>query len=194
LALLGPLVKNRRNRDAGAAWNRPNLLGPETLLIVSPGFENGGTIPRENIGKRVGGRNLSPELTWSLLPPETTRLLLAVEDLDVPTSKPAVHCLVLVDPSRLDDPDHLPAGALSARRPGAGVQILRSAIMRGYQGPEPLKGHGPHRYTFQLFALSGERISTIDAEKLKRASSSALLSSITASVVGRGRITGIYER
>lgn len=194
MALLGPLVKNRRNRDAGAAWNRPNLLGPETLLIVSPGFEDGGTIPRENIEKRVGGRNLSPELTWSPLPLETTRLLLVVEDLDVPTSKPAVHCLVFIGPSRLDDPDHLPEGALSARQPGAGVQILRSTITRGYHGPEPLKGHGPHRYTFQFFALAGERISTIDAKKLKRASPNALLSSITASVVGRGRLTGIYER
>ena len=35
---------------------------------------------------------------------EMTELVLVVEDLEVPISKPAVHCLVLVDPSRLDSP------------------------------------------------------------------------------------------
>jgi len=65
-----------------------------------------------------------------------------VEDLDVPTSKPAMHCLVLIDPSRLDSPHHLPPGSLSAKAPGAGVRILRSTISRGYHGPEPIKATG----------------------------------------------------
>ncbi|UXX91799.1 hypothetical protein N7U49_04430 [Streptomyces sp. AD2-2] len=34
-----------------------------------------------------------PELAWSALPPGTAQLLLVVEDIDVPMSKPAVHCL-----------------------------------------------------------------------------------------------------
>jgi hypothetical protein len=194
MTLLGSLLKNRRNREADSAWNRPNLQGPETLVVTSAAFEDGGLIPREHIGKPVGGGNLSPELTWSPLPAEATKLLLVVEDLDVPTSKPAVHCLALIDPSRLDNPNHLPTGALSAREPAEGVQILRSTITRGYHGPEPLKGHGPHRYTFQLFALSGEILSTIDGEKLGRARPSTLLSSITAPVVARDRLTGIHER
>ena len=78
-------------------------------------------IPREHAGKRIGGKNLSPPLTWSAPPPETTELLLVVEDLDVPQSNPAVHCLVLIDPSRLDSSNHLPQGALAAREPAAGV-------------------------------------------------------------------------
>src|ERR1039458_6441247 len=138
MTLLGTLLKNRRARDIHSAWNLPNLQGPGLLIVTSQHFEEGELIPLEHAGKRVGGKNLSPDLTWSAAPPETTELVLVVEDLDVPISKPAVHCLALIDPFRLDSPNHLPPGALSGREPAAGVRILRSTIGRGYHGPEPI--------------------------------------------------------
>jgi phosphatidylethanolamine-binding protein (PEBP) family uncharacterized protein len=186
MTLLGALLKNRRARDAHAAWNRPNLQGPELLVVTSRHFEDGGSIPQEHVGKRVGGKNLSPDLTWSPLPPETAQLLLVVEDLDVPVSKPAIHCLALIDPSRLDSPNQLPAGALSAKTPAAGVRILRSTISRGYHGPEPIKGHGPHRYTFQLFGLTAETHGPVDGRTLDRAKPRTVLSAVTAPVTVRG--------
>jgi len=194
MTLLGTLLKNRRGRDIHSAWNRPNLQGPELLIVTSERFGEGEEIPLEHVGKRIGGRNLSPDLSWSPPPPETTELLIVVEDLDVPTSKPAVHCLALFDPSRLDAPNHLPPGALSTKEPAAGVRILRSTISRGYHGPEPIKGHGPHRYTFQIFALSRQTTSAIDGPKLDRARPRALLSSLAAPVIARGQRTGVYER
>jgi len=194
MTLIGNLLKNRRAGGAHSAWNLRNLQGPELLIVTSQDFEEGESIPLEHAGKRVGGKNLSPHLTWSPPPPETTELLLVVEDLDVPMSKPAVHCLVLVDPSRLDSPNHLPPGALSGRAPAAGVRVLRSTIGRGYHGPEPIKGHGPHRYTFEVFALLSEMCSDSDSTQLHRASPRALLSSLAAPVVARGRLTGVYER
>jgi phosphatidylethanolamine-binding protein (PEBP) family uncharacterized protein len=194
MTLLGNLLKNRKARDADSAWNRPNLQGPELLTVTSQHFEEGGPIPLEHAGKRIRGKNVSPQLTWGPAPPETSELLLVVEDLDVPTSKPAVHCLALIDPSALGTPNHLPGGALSARQPAAGVRILRSTISRGYHGPEPIRGHGPHRYTFQLFALSGQQPSTAGGTALDKARPRVLLSSLTAPVLARGRITGTYER
>jgi phosphatidylethanolamine-binding protein (PEBP) family uncharacterized protein len=194
VTLLGHLLKNRRSRDVHSAWNRPNLLGPELLTVTSQDFKEGESIPRDHAGKRVGGKKLSPQLSWSPPPPETTQLVLVIEDLDVPTSKPAVHCLVLIDPSRLDSPNQVPPGGLSAKTPAPGVQILRSTILRGYQGPEPIKGHGPHRYTFQIFAFADQPVSTIDGAKLNRTGPRQLLSSLTAPVVARGRLTGTYER
>jgi phosphatidylethanolamine-binding protein (PEBP) family uncharacterized protein len=194
MTLLGTLLKNRRAGDTHSAWNLPNLQGPELLIVTSEHFGQGEHIPLEHAGKRIGGKNLSPNLTWSPPPPETTELVLVVEDLDVPISKPAVHCLVLIDPSRLDSPNHLPPGALSAHEPAAGVRALRSTIGRGYHGPEPIKGHGPHRYTFQIFALSRQTTSAIDGTKLDRARPRALLSALTGPVTARGRLTGVYER
>jgi phosphatidylethanolamine-binding protein (PEBP) family uncharacterized protein len=194
MTLLGTLLKNRRSRDAHSAWNFPNLQGPETLNVTSHDFRDGESIPLDYVGKRVGGKNLSPHLTWSSPPPGTTEVFLVVEDLDVPTPKPAVHCLVLIDPTRLDSPNDLPPGALLARAPAAGVRILRSTISRGYHGPEPIKGHGPHRYVFQVFAFSRPVSSTVAGAALDRARPRALLSSLTAPVTARGRLTGIYER
>jgi hypothetical protein len=194
MTLLGTLLKNRRSGDKHSAWNLPNLQGPELLTVTSQHFKEGESIPLEHVGKRIGGKNLSPHLTWSPPPPETTELLLVVEDLDVPMSNPAVHCLVLIDPSRLDSPNHLPLGALSAHEPAAGVRVLRSTVSRGYHGPEPIKGHGPHRYTFEVFAFLSEISTTSDGIKLDRTRPRALLSSLTAPVIARGRLTGVYER
>ena len=59
------------SRDAHSAWNRPNLQGPELLVVTSRHFDEGAEIPRDHVGRRVGGKNLSPGLTWSPPPAET---------------------------------------------------------------------------------------------------------------------------
>jgi Raf kinase inhibitor-like YbhB/YbcL family protein len=194
MAILGPLLRNRRNRDAGAAWNRPNLSGPDTLVVTSPAFDDGTMIPREYASERAGGRNLSPALSWSTLPATTTDVLLVVEDLDAPISVPFIHCLALLDPSRLDDASGVAQGALSDGQTSAGVHVLRSSIRRGYQGPEPLKGHGPHRYVFQVFALTGGNVLTAGAETIDQAKPYDVLSAIASPVLARGRLSGLYER
>lgn len=118
MTLLGSLLSNRRSRDAHAAWNRPNLRGPEGLIVTSRHFAEGQPIPQDCAGRRVGGRNLSPHLGWSAPPPGTTELMLVVEDLDVPVAKRAVHCLALIDPSRLETPTSCPlARCRRATRP-----------------------------------------------------------------------------
>ncbi|MFF1921215.1 YbhB/YbcL family Raf kinase inhibitor-like protein [Streptomyces sp. NPDC058221] len=189
MTLLGRLLKNRRAGEAHAAWNLPNLMGPELPALTSRGFGDGGTIPRAHCAKSVGGDDLSPHLVWGPPPPGTAQLLLVVEDLDVPLSKPAVHCVALIEPSAGD----LEPGALAARRPGPGVRVLRSTVGRGYHGPAPVKGHGPHRYTFQLFALS-EPVDGPGAPRVGRARPRALLRGIAAPVLGRARLTGLFER
>jgi phosphatidylethanolamine-binding protein (PEBP) family uncharacterized protein len=192
MTLLGRLLNNRRAGDAHTAWNLPNLQGPELLTLTSRHFADGGTMPLENCAKTIGGDDLSPHLAWTPPPSGTAQLLLVVEDIDVPMAKPAVHCLALIDPASAAG--QLDLGALGARQPAAGVQVLRSTIGRGYHGPAPIKGHGPHRYVFQLFALSSPAGSASDDTSLQRARPRVLLPAITASVLGRGRLTGVFER
>ena len=50
--------------------------------------------------------------------------------------------------------------------------MLRSGLGRGYLGPEPIKGHGPHRY----------------------ARPKAVLAAITGPSLARGRPDGLHER
>ena len=190
MTLLGRLLHNRRAGDTHTAWNLPNLHGPERLTITSSNFGDGETIPLEHCLKQIGGNNVSPHLAWTRPPADTAQLLLVVEDIDVPLSKPAVHCAALIDPSH----EHLELGALGKRQPVAGVQLLRSSIGRGYSGPGPIKGHGPHRYIFQLFALSAPVVAAPGGSSPDRARPRALLPAITASVLDRGKLTGVYER
>jgi phosphatidylethanolamine-binding protein (PEBP) family uncharacterized protein len=108
----------------------------------------------------------------------------------VPVGKPAVHCLALVDPAS----GHLEAGALDAREPAPGVRLLKSTIGRGYHGPAPVKGHGPHHYTFQLFALAASVDNGSGSTPVDRVRPRTLLPAVIAPVLARGRLTGVYER
>ncbi|WP_344860459.1 YbhB/YbcL family Raf kinase inhibitor-like protein [Amycolatopsis ultiminotia] len=192
MTLLGTLLRNRRPDERNYAWNQPNLTAPDTIEITSSDFTDGSPLPSRHAGTRVGGGNLSPQLAWRELPADAAELLLLIEDIDSPLgARPAVHCLALIDAAGLPAPRELPAGALAGQDPGQGVTLLRSTIGRGYHGPEPVKGHGPHRYVFQLYALD-RRLRNRDA--LVKSRPRPLLAAIAPPVLARGRITGVYER
>jgi phosphatidylethanolamine-binding protein (PEBP) family uncharacterized protein len=185
MTLLGRILKNRRAGETHLAWHLTPLQGPESLALTSRHFGDGEPMPLEHCAKNIGGDDRSPHLAWTPPPAGTAQLLLVVEDIDVPLSKPAVHCLALIDPAA----GPLEPGALNGRQPAAGVRALRSTIGRGYHGPAPIKGHGPHRYVFQLFALSAHVDSAVLAARPR-----AFLSVITAPVLGRARLSGVFER
>jgi Raf kinase inhibitor-like YbhB/YbcL family protein len=189
MAVLGKLLKNRRAGQGGLAWNSPNLAGADSLALSSPDFENEATIPVVHTAKRVGGKDLSPTLTWSPGPEGTEQLLLVIEDPDAPTGSPFVHCVALLEPSLTS----LPPGALDARNPAAGVRVLRSGMGRGYRGPGPIKGHGPHRYVFQLFALAKPVTAGRNGAALDSAGPRDVLAT-AGDVLARGRLDGSYER
>jgi phosphatidylethanolamine-binding protein (PEBP) family uncharacterized protein len=187
VGIMGTLLRNRRAGETRLAWNMPGLAGAETLALTSPAFTDGAAIPVEHAAKRIGGRETSPPLAWTPAPDGTAVLLLVMEDADVPMGKPLVHSIALIAPSVAG----LPAGALDPAAVPAGVTLLRPSFGRGYLGPAPIKGHGPHRYVFQLFALGRP---AGDAAAAARANPRAVLAGITAPVLARGRLTGTYER
>ncbi|AUG82104.1 PEBP family protein [Kitasatospora sp. MMS16-BH015] len=195
MAVLGTLLRNRRPDEQTHAWQQPNLAGPETLTVTSRDFTDHGPLDPRFTGTRVGGRNLSPHLGWSTPPAGTAELLLLIEDIDVPLgSTPAVHCLALVHEAHLPSPQELLPGALNKNTPAPGVTLLRSVVSRGYYGPEPLKGHGPHRYVFALYALATPLLTTPDRETLLKTRPRRLLENLTTPILARGRITGTSER
>jgi len=187
MALLGKLLKNRRAGEAGLAWNAPNLTGADTLTMTSPDFRHEETLPVVHAGRKLGGEDTSPALSWTAVPQGTAQLLLVVEDPDAPTPKPFNHGVFLIDPSVTA----LARGALDAHSPAAGVRPLRSGKGSGYLGPAPIKGHGPHRYLFQLFALA-KPITVPDGSDLDSAKPPAVLAA-AGDVLARGRIDGFYD-
>jgi phosphatidylethanolamine-binding protein (PEBP) family uncharacterized protein len=190
VTILGTLLKNKRAGEAQLAWNLPALAGLEVLGLRSPDFEDGGAIPKAHAGKRAGGENRSPVLAWSGAPASTAQLLLVIQDVDSPTRTPFVHCVALLEPGLV----MLPDGALRADSPVQGVRVLRSGMGRGYLGPEPIKGHGPHRYVFQLFALPTEITSAAGDATLETAKPGVVLAAVGGPALGRGRLDGLYTR
>jgi phosphatidylethanolamine-binding protein (PEBP) family uncharacterized protein len=189
MGVVGTLLKNRRAGEERLAWNLPALSGPQTLAVTSAAFADGAAIPVEHADKRAGGSSQSPPLSWTAPPPGTAELLLVIEDIDAPTSAPFVHCVALISTQAVAS---LGPGALGAERPADGVRVFRSGMGRGYLGPAPIKGHGPHRYVFQVFALAGPALAA--AAAAEGAKPRVLLGAIAGPVLARGRLTGVFER
>jgi phosphatidylethanolamine-binding protein (PEBP) family uncharacterized protein len=188
MALLGKLLKNRHAGETGLAWNAPNLAGADTLAVTSPDFEHEATLAVVHAGRRVGGQDTSPALTWSAPPAGTAQLLLVVEDPDAPTPKPFNHGVFLIDPSVTS----LARGALDGTGPATGVRALRSGRGRGYLGPAPIRSHGPHRYAFQLFALAEPVATAPGGTDVETAKPNAVVAA-AGPVLARGRLDGFYD-
>jgi Raf kinase inhibitor-like YbhB/YbcL family protein len=190
MSLLGILLKNKRAGETGLAANRAALAGPDTLGLHSADFAHGATLPTDRAGRKAGGQNTSPALHWTGTPEGCAQLLLVVEDVDSPTTDPWVHAVALIDPGLTE----LPAGALGADGTVHGVRVLRSERTHGYHGPEPIKGHGVHRYVFQLFALPAALTSAEDGAALETAAPREVLAAVSGPVLARGRLDGLYSR
>jgi Raf kinase inhibitor-like YbhB/YbcL family protein len=114
---------------------------------------------------------------------------LIVEDPDAPGDRPFLHWLLWNIPG---DADALPGGisreAHPEKLPGA-VQGRNGTGSLGWHGPKPPPGHGPHRYHFQIFALS-ERLDHLD----ETTSLETLVSALKGLTLASGEAIGVYER
>ena len=70
---------------------------------------------------------------------------------------------------------------------------MRLGRGRGYLGPAPIKGHGPHRYVFQVFALAKPVTTGSSGAALDSARPRDVLAA-ASDVLAGGRLDGFYER
>ena len=181
---IGRILRGVRAGERHSASNHAALLDvPETISLKSEWFLNGKPMPLRSAGIGVG-ENISPPLSWSGIPAGTIELAILMEDPDAPLPRPFVHMIAYgISPDKFN----VAEGALAHE--SIGVAFGRStAGAQGYKGPRPVPGHGPHRYIFQILALS-RRTAFSSAPKLK-----AFLNGISGTVVGRGMLVGTYER
>ena len=172
---LGRALRTQRAGEASLSWNLFRV--PSTLLLTSPAFSHGSPIPPLHAAPGVGS-NVSPALHWSGVPAVARELVLVVEDWDAPSRRPFVHlALAGIRPKstgvRQGELNELGVGSLGRR---------------GWSGPRPIAGHGPHHYEFQLFALDTELGLPADAKPAE------ILAAMHGHVVARGRLDGTFER
>lgn len=177
---LGYALRRRRADVSQSLSEAPELACAGTLDLRSPSIAPDATIPAEFCGWLIGA-NRSPALLWGPLPRGTQSVFVLMEDLDVPTSAPAVHLAAIVGPNSTGaPPEGVAQGQLN--HASSDVRFAPGSFGRaGYVGPRPIPGHGPHRYRVWAFALdivpdlggiteAGELVPRVEGHVLARGS------------------------
>jgi Raf kinase inhibitor-like YbhB/YbcL family protein len=163
------------------AYHRPALfycqcrkakMETKQLIITSPAFEDGGTIPARYT---CDGEEINPPLHIDDWPEGTVTLALIVEDPDAPKGT-FDHWLVWnIDPVNEIAENNSP-----------GISGSNSAGKTGYHGPCPPNGY--HRYFFFVFALDTELDIPAGSDR------STMEQAMAGHIIGQGNIMGNYGR
>jgi hypothetical protein len=161
---------------------------PHQIVVESPVLTEGQPIPRDYT---ADGRNISPPIRWTSLPPGTKELALICEDPVAPTPQPFVHWVVYkIPPTAKGLPEALPIDPAVPMPPeltGA-VQGMSGFRRPMWRGPAPPKPGVVHRYHFIVYALDA----TLDVPAgLTKAQ---LLEAMKGHIIGQGQLTATYER
>jgi Raf kinase inhibitor-like YbhB/YbcL family protein len=153
-----------------------------SLTLKSPAFANGGEIP---VVHTCEGKDTSPALEWSGLPPGTKSLALVVDDPDAPD--PRAPKMTWVHWVLHDIPPTSTGLAEGIRAPPAGAREgLNDWKRTGYGGPCPPIGR--HRYVFKVYALD-RTLGDLGAPTKAK-----LEGAMEGHVLARAELVGTYQK
>lgn len=152
-------------------------LNIKDLKIASPAFGFGEQIPKQYTSD---GDDVSPPLEISGVPEGTASLAVICHDPDAPLPHGHTHWVLYAIPP---DVRSIPEGGGDHYAEGDNEDGNR-----GYGGPAPPQGHGPHHYYFHVYALD-EEIGVAPALTRKD-----LLDRMEGHIIEQNRLVGIYER
>jgi Raf kinase inhibitor-like YbhB/YbcL family protein len=150
--------------------------------IASQDLLDGKEMSRHHASEGSGGRNVSPHLSWYGFPDETQSFVVTMYDADAPTPSGFWHWAVTDIPASVTE---LPPGAGRAgdsELPVGARHLRNDAGVRGYVGPAPPPGHGPHRYFIAVHAVDVESLG-VDADASPAYASFVLLGHTLARAV-----------
>lgn len=156
-----------------------------TFTLTSNDLTDGGQLPDAQVYAKG---NVSPHLKWSGAPEGTKSFAITCYDPDAPTGSGFWHWTVANIPA---DVTELPAGAGTPGHgdlPSGAIQGRTDFGQAGFGGAAPPEGHGPHRYTFTVFAVDTERLE-VSADD----SGAVYGFNLHFHTLAKASITGIYE-
>jgi Raf kinase inhibitor-like YbhB/YbcL family protein len=159
--------------------------------VTSTDIADGVTLPNAQVSGLfgVGGRDVSPQLSWSGFPAATKSFAVTVYDPDAPSASGWWHWIVADIPATVTT---LPAGAgdeVGSGLPAPAFQLKPdgSQVPR-YVGAAPPPGHGPHHYYTVVHALDVETLG-ID----ETVSPGVFGMQLFMHTLARGMIVPVYE-
>ncbi|KAL2008419.1 hypothetical protein VTN00DRAFT_6613 [Thermoascus crustaceus] len=172
-----------------------------TLTVDSPDVGPSGSMLRTE--HTAFGSRTFPTLQWEWTKPEppiVKEYLLIVEDPDSPLSRtPGNHGIFYKIPAEKSSISNKDLQVNDANTDSSEKKddILRGGFKYGhnhrgsvYIAPRPLRGHGPHRYWFEVIALNA----AVDLDDLSPvATREELARDIEGKVAGWGTWVGVYE-
>ncbi|MEL3948145.1 MULTISPECIES: YbhB/YbcL family Raf kinase inhibitor-like protein [Streptomyces] len=171
--------------------NNPFARLPEaaSFTVTSADVTDGAAWSPAQLSAGVpGGKDVSPQLSWSGAPEGTKSYAVTVYDPDAPTGSGFWHWAVADIPATVTE---LPAGAgddTGSGLPEGAFQLPNDARLARYIGAAPPAGHGPHRYFVVVHALGVESIG-VPAE----ATPAFLGFTIAGHILGRAVLTATAE-
>ncbi|MBG6190851.1 Raf kinase inhibitor-like YbhB/YbcL family protein [Arthrobacter sp. CAN_A212] len=136
-----------------------------------------------------GGKDVSPQLSWSGFPEGTKSFAVTVYDPDAPTASGFWHWAVFNLPVSTTS---LPAGAGvdgSPDLPDSATQLKNDGGFTGFIGAAPPAGHGPHHYHVVVHAVDVERL-----EVPADGSNAYLGFNLFSHTLGRARLIPTFEQ
>jgi Raf kinase inhibitor-like YbhB/YbcL family protein len=126
-----------------------------TFTVTSAQVKDGERFPADQMSGifGAGGKDISPELSWSGFPSATKSFVVTMYDPDAPTASGFWHWAVVDIPAAVTE---LPAGAGAPggkQLPVGAVQLKNDAGLNQYVGAAPPPGNGRHRYFIVVHAV-----------------------------------------
>lgn len=160
-----------------------------SFTVTSADFTDQAPLPRAQYSAKMGipgGKDESPQLSWSGAPEGTLSYAVTVFDPDAPTPSGFWHWAAYNLPANVTS---LPAGASgTGAMPEGSVELNNDGGFRGYLGAAPPPGHGVHHYHVVVHAVDVESLD-LPAD----ASPTALSFALFTHTLGRARIIGLGE-
>ena len=135
-----------------------------------------------------GGRDISPQLSWSGAPAATRGYAVTMYDPDAPTMSGFWHWAVAGIPSTVTSLPQDAGNEGGTDLPSSAIALRNDAGSARFLGAAPPAGHGPHRYFITVHALDTDNI------EVDGLTSPALLGfKMSFHILARATLTGTAE-
>ncbi|HEY4023699.1 MAG TPA: YbhB/YbcL family Raf kinase inhibitor-like protein [Pseudonocardiaceae bacterium] len=126
------------------------------FLLTSATVHNGAPLPQAQLSKLLGvpgGKDISPQLSWSGFPKATKSFVVSMYDPQAPTGSGFWHWVVIDIPGGTTSLPLDAGAANSDTLPTGAIQLADDAGVHQYVGGAPPAGSGAHDYSITVTAL-----------------------------------------